>query len=280
MFNSIVTISEDIRNEFVVEKDGKVYAKSIRAVARLAGVSDSSIRNILQNLAAHKVDSEYLLMYAGQDFTGAQTKLPDTLVAAIIKFYASRQNEQAVKVALAFMTVGIRTWFQQQLGYNELPYLPGEEAVYFATKYLESHAENKVLKAKIEEDAPKVSAWEAVLKAGGSFSFNAVAKLFNICKPGDKTPLGQNKLFQLLREERFIFKNGNSNQPYQSFVNQGLFEMVIKQVGNKDNPMNVFVTRFTTKGIEKVFSHLKTLGYEIMENKGIDEETIKEVLAE
>lgn len=110
-------LPEDIREEFSVEPDGKIYA-SRRAVARLSGLNtDSAIKNILNNILHQKNLSKPLQTFAGQSFNAAP-KLPDVLVGAIIVHYALKGREQAINCMMAFNNIGIRTWFQQQLGWQ------------------------------------------------------------------------------------------------------------------------------------------------------------------
>ena len=127
----LVQIPEDIREEFSVEADGKVFANSHRGIARLCGFSSNSpIRNILKNIAEQKNLSKPLQTFAGKDFRGEQ-KIPDVLVQAIVTHYALKGREQAISCMMAFGSIGFRTWFQQQLGWQpetklEKPMSPAE----------------------------------------------------------------------------------------------------------------------------------------------------------
>lgn len=113
-------LPEDIRKEFRVDPDGKVFANSISAIARLAGCRHSSIQNILDTLAADKSVSKALKAFAGHDYRCSR-EYPDLLVAAIVKhfaWYAQRTNQTAEENDLIFSAIGFRTLFQQQLGWK------------------------------------------------------------------------------------------------------------------------------------------------------------------
>lgn len=115
-------LPEDIRKEFRVDSDGKVFAKSIIAISRLAGCRDSSVHGILDNLALCKPVSDPLKPFTGIDYK-ALGEFPDLLVAAIVKhfaWYAQKTNQVAKDNDLIFSAVGFRTLFQQQLGWKRL----------------------------------------------------------------------------------------------------------------------------------------------------------------
>lgn len=114
-------IPSEFRKEFSIDSRGKVTA-SRRAIARLAGVSDSSVRDLLKKIkeGARLERSRYLAPFSGQDFEGASL-ISDFLAAAIIAYYAHEAGryctEQAKDVAFAFQSIGFRVWVQQELGW-------------------------------------------------------------------------------------------------------------------------------------------------------------------
>ena len=118
---NIVSIPEEIKSEFVVEEDGKAFA-SQRATARLCGLKDhGTIRNLLKNLVGKKHLSDPLQPFSGQDFRGGE-KLPDILVSAIVSHYALKGKLEATQALVAFSAIGIRTWIQQELNWQPLPF--------------------------------------------------------------------------------------------------------------------------------------------------------------
>lgn len=128
--NSLYQLPSDIREEFTVEDDGKVWA-SARATARLAGINVSSLidnrHGLLRKLkhaapkdVVTKVIGEHLEPFIGFDYW-LSGKIPDVLVSALVAYYAyesKNANEHAKQVAGAMQAVGTRTWFKQVLGYT------------------------------------------------------------------------------------------------------------------------------------------------------------------
>lgn len=74
---TLANIPQDIRNEFIVDKEGKVFAKSIRAIARLAGVDKTNLykrsgtneTGLLVRLRDGQDVPKSLEMFTGCDFT-------------------------------------------------------------------------------------------------------------------------------------------------------------------------------------------------------------------
>ena len=81
---------------------------------------------------------------------------------------------------------------------------------------------NECLQAQIEEDRPKVTFANAVTASDKSTI--TVGELAKILK-SNKVDIGQNRLYEKLRREGFIIRNGLSrhNVPTQEALNRGLF---------------------------------------------------------
>lgn len=115
-------IPSEFRNEFKIDGKGRVTA-SRRAIARLAGVENSSVNRLLSKLASPDAlnSSRNLTPFIGQQFD-PDAQIPDTLAAAIIAYYAHEAGryctEQAKDVAFAFQAIGFRAWVQQELGWK------------------------------------------------------------------------------------------------------------------------------------------------------------------
>lgn len=118
----IFHLSTEIRSEFSIDESGLTYA-SQSAVARLSGVTQQAINQLLARILSGKGLSEPLKPFAGIDYT-VSGKLQDKVVAAIIDHYAMyvrNTTEIAKKVSLCFHTIGIRTWIQAELGWKREP---------------------------------------------------------------------------------------------------------------------------------------------------------------
>lgn len=98
----------------------------------------------------------------------------------------------------------------------------------------------QIAEAKIEADAPKVLFHDAVT---GSKSTCLVGELAKIITQNGY-PIGQNRLFQWLRDNGYLGKRGEYyNIPNQQYMEMGLFD--VKKTVHDEN--GVMVTKTTTK---------------------------------
>lgn len=103
----------------------------------------------------------------------------------------------------------------------------------------------KILTADNEAMKPKALFADAVSGSKNSILIGELAKL--ITQNGYE--IGQNRLFQLLRNGRYLYRNGKNNVPYQRYVEQGLFEMKETVTQNADaEPIIRITTKVTGKG--------------------------------
>ncbi|MEM9452087.1 MAG: hypothetical protein AAGA75_26660 [Cyanobacteria bacterium P01_E01_bin.6] len=121
-------VVEDIRSEIQILPDGRGVA-SIRAVARLCGIQDSSLvrqfkgaalneSKLIATLGEHGFDSAALESFS-------QNGIPDIAIALILEYYAydagRYRSEQARKCCGAFRAIGVRSWMQQLTGWVQQP---------------------------------------------------------------------------------------------------------------------------------------------------------------
>jgi hypothetical protein len=117
---SIVHISEDLKQEFAIDSQGKVTV-SIRGAARLLEIDESSLR---KNCRAGQNASTLaeLLTEHGVDPAGlSENGITDVALAIVAKYYAykaQKKSKQAEKFDMAMSAIGIRTWIQSELGYE------------------------------------------------------------------------------------------------------------------------------------------------------------------
>ena len=98
----------------------------------------------------------------------------------------------------------------------------------------------KALEATVEEQKPHVLFSKAVSASKTSILIGALAKLLN----QNGVDIGQNRLFEWLRENGFLIKRGDArNMPTQRAMGMGLFEVKERTVDNPDG--SVRVTRTT-----------------------------------
>ena len=141
MTNNIVRIPDEIRNEFRIDADGKAFV-SIRGAARIADINDKTLGDSLKTAAGIKpLEDPKTFANKGLEAAGvkpsklaqmllesgfapgdfAETGIPDIALSIILKYYAykaKRTTEQAERFYDAMSAIGIRTWIQQQLGWN------------------------------------------------------------------------------------------------------------------------------------------------------------------
>ena len=122
-----------------------------------------------------------------------------------------------------------------------------KRALQIATARVDSlMKETLVLTEKIEQDKPKVLFADAVTTAKTSILIGDLAKILK--QNGVDT--GQKRLFEQLRAEGFLMKEGSSrNMPTQRAMEQGLFEVKETVVNNPDGSTRVTrTTKVTGKG--------------------------------
>lgn len=104
----------------------------------------------------------------------------------------------------------------------------------------------QIAEAKIEADAPKVLFADAVVGSKSTCLIGELAK--TISQNG--YPIGQNRLFQWMRENGYLGKHGERyNIPNQQYVEMGLFELKKGVRSGNDGVMKVtMTTKVTGKG--------------------------------
>lgn len=118
--------------------------------------------------------------------------------------------------------------------------------IQLATQLKDEQNARRKLEAQIEQDAPKVLFAKAVETAHNSILIGDLAKLLR--QNGVDT--GQKRLFELLRKEGYLIKNGSSyNMPTQRAMDMGLFEVKESTINNPDGSVRISrTTKVTGKG--------------------------------
>lgn len=100
--------------------------------------------------------------------------------------------------------------------------------------------------AKIEADAPKVLFADAVVGSKSTCLIGELAKIIS----QNGYPIGQNRLFQWLRDNEYLGKHGERyNIPNQQYVEMGLFELKKGVRSGNDGVIKVtMTTKVTQKG--------------------------------
>ena len=113
-----------------------------------------------------------------------------------------------------------------------------EESLRHQLKLIE---QNKILSAKIQENASKVIFADAVAGSSNSILVREFAKALS----DDGFKIGQNRLFSWMRVKGYL--NGK-NEPYQNYIEQGLFEVIERIVGASNQTFTTRTTKITGKG--------------------------------
>lgn len=121
------------------------------------------------------------------------------------------------------------------------------KALVVAKKKIEEKNQLIVMQdSRIHEMRPKEIFADAVSASHTSILIGDLAKL--ICQNGYQ--IGQKRLFQWLRDNGYLMKNGSSrNMPQQRYVEQGLFEVKESNIQNPDGSVRITrTTKVTGKG--------------------------------
>ncbi|TCZ76071.1 phage antirepressor Ant [Paenibacillus albiflavus] len=115
-----------------------------------------------------------------------------------------------------------------------------------ATKLKEERQARIAAETKIELDKPKVVFAEALEVSQSAILVGQLAKLIR----QNGIDIGQNRLFQLLREQGYLLNKGEQyNMPSQRSMEQGLFEIKTTTLNNPDGSVRVTrTTKVTGKG--------------------------------
>lgn len=113
---------------------------------------------------------------------------------------------------------------------------------------------NQKLIAKIEEDRPRVSFAETIEKSSDSILVRELSKIL----ANENIHIGQNKLYSLLRQWGYIFKN--STEPTQKAVQQGLFKINERVTKTVKGDILSRTTMVTGKGQVFLLDKIKRMG--------------------
>ncbi len=122
MNNNIVSIPDEIRNEFRIDAEGKAFV-SIRGAARIADIDHKALIKAFKKTGDFYTSKLAQMLTASEFEPGdfSETGIPDIALSVVLKYYAYKANhttEQAERFYDAMSAIGIRTWIQQQLNWN------------------------------------------------------------------------------------------------------------------------------------------------------------------
>ena len=93
-----------------------------------------------------------------------------------------------------------------------------EDPIARAERWIEEQKEKRLLETKIEQDKPLVDFANQVADTSDLIDMAALSKLLK----DEHIDIGRNRLFQWLRDNNYLREN---NEPYQRYVEQGIFQL-------------------------------------------------------
>jgi len=125
----------------------------------------------------------------------------------------------------------------------------------------EEREKRLALERKMEEDKPKVLFANAVEASHTSILVGDLAKLLR----QNGVQIGQNRLFQWLRDNGYLIKSGSSrNMPTQYSMERGWFEVKERTISNPDGSIRIIKTPKVTGKGQQYFINLFLGGEEAM----------------
>lgn len=127
---------------------------------------------------------------------------------------------------------------------------PGDAAMAWGEQYKARKAaegREKLLAAKIEEDAPLVDFGHKIGESKGTHLVGQVAKAI---QQGTGTPMGQNRFFEWLREHRYLHQGGaQRNEPTQRCLDAGWMVLQVHAVEINGENRVTRTSKITGKGL-------------------------------
>lgn len=100
---------------------------------------------------------------------------------------------------------------------------------------------------QLRANEPKIETYDTFLNAENYVAIGVVAKQLST----NKNPMGQNRLFEFLRNQNVFISNGSmKNTPYQSYLEKGYFVVKTNPIKMGDVINNVNQTLVTPEGIK------------------------------
>ena len=110
-----------------------------------------------------------------------------------------------------------------------------------------------------------MNSYDKFMESKQSFSMATVAKSLIYTNPNkNNSIIGRNELFAILRDLNILQTGSDTwNMPYQEYVDQGYFQINIKEVNSKGNAFFIKQAKVLPKGIEFIINILNENGYSI-----------------
>ena len=207
------------------------YAKPLNALATHVDEDDSLKQGLIDSIG--RMQETILINESGLYSLILSSKLPN---AKQFKRWVTSEVLPTIRKHGAYMTDNT---LEQALTSPDF-------LIKLATELKNEKEQRKALEEKVELDKPKVLFAEAVETAKTSILVGDLAKLIK----QNGIDIGQKRLFEYLRENGYLMKNGNSkNMPTQKGMSLGLFEVKERTINNPDGTVKITkTTKVTGKG--------------------------------
>lgn len=233
-FGSVRTMEIEGEPYFVGKDVATVlgYAKPENAIATHVDEDDKTT-TLIQGTGSNYKSNAVIINESGLYSLILSSKLPN---AKKFKHWVTSEVLPTIRRHGAYMT---ENTLEQALTSPDF-------LIKLATELKNEKEQRKALEEKVEQDKPKVLFANAVETAKTSILVGDLAKLIK----QNGVDIGQKRLFEYLRENGYLIKNGNSkNMPTQKSMNLGLFEVKERTISNPDGTVRVTkTTKVTGKG--------------------------------
>lgn len=223
--NELLSLKNMMSSKQIAERTGKQHSNVLR-----------DIRNMLDELVesqdSNLNSNEYQELTAKNSMT-SEILLNERLSLCLASGYS---------ITLRMMIID--DWAKMK---NELPMPKELSRLEILTMAIESERKVIELESKIEQDRPKVVFADSVIGSSNSILIRQFAK--DLCD--ENFEIGQNRLFEWFRENKYLNDN---NEPYQDYVSQGYFEVITRAIGSGTDTFTSKTTKITGRGAV-YFSH-------------------------
>ena len=242
------------------EEDGVVYL-NLEAVAR--GLGFTRVAASGNEVVRWETVRKYLLelnvptsWHEDSTLVG-KTGLPDYLPENIFYRLAMKAKNEVAERFQALIADEVIPSIRKHGGYltpalTEKILADPDTIIRLATDLKAERERARRLSQQIEADAPKVAFAESFIRADTDILIREMAK--HLTDHG--FPTGQNKLYQLLRNEGYLIKSGQDrNLPSQRSMNNGWMTIKTTTRSSADSTKIDRTTLITPKGQEHLLKH-------------------------
>lgn len=222
--NQVVTSSRQVAETF-----GKEHRNVMQTIENLTAENSAVKQLFKESIYNNSRGREYKMYYMNRD----------GFSLLVMGFTGKKALEWKLKYIEAFNTM------EEELK-KSTPSLPNfGNPAEAARSWADQYEKRQLAEQQVKELAPKAEFHDAVVDSNGSISIGDFAKMLR--KNGIE--IGRTRLFQWLREHKYLMSFGDWNSPTQRAVENGLFEVVEYPFElNSGRRVVTTTTRVTGKG--------------------------------